>query len=126
MRKIFLLFSVLLMFSSTLMAQTRTVSGVVTTDKGETLPGVTIQVKGGQAAAVTDTAGKYSINVTDMQTVVLTVRYIGYAYQEIAIPANQRNADFKLRSEVNNLDEVVVVGYGEQKRIQLNRCRCYS
>ncbi|MEN0057089.1 MAG: SusC/RagA family TonB-linked outer membrane protein, partial [Mucilaginibacter sp.] len=38
---------------------------------------------------------------------------------EIAIPTNQRNADFKLRSEVNNLDEVVVVGYGEQKRIHL-------
>jgi hypothetical protein len=46
MRKIFLFFSVLLVFSSALKAQTRTVSGVVTGDKGETLPGVTIKVKG--------------------------------------------------------------------------------
>lgn len=119
MKKIFLFFSVLLMLSSTLMAQTRVVSGVITGDKGETLPGVTVQVKGSKAATTTDVDGKYSLRVTDMQTVVITVKYIGYAYQERAVSANERNADFKLLPVANDLNEVVVVGYGEQKRIHL-------
>lgn len=119
MKKIFLFFSVLLMLSSTLMAQTRVVSGVITGDKGETLPGVTVQVKGSKAATTTDIDGKYSLRVTDMQTVVITVKYIGYAYQERAVSANERNADFKLMPIANDLNEVVVVGYGEQKKLTL-------
>jgi len=113
------MFSVLLLLSNALFAQTRTISGVVTGDKGETLPGVTIQVKGSTKGTTTDIDGKYSIVVTDMQTVTLTVKYIGYAYQEKAVSANQRNADFSLVPTANNLDEVVVVGYGEQKKIHL-------
>ncbi|QKJ28515.1 SusC/RagA family TonB-linked outer membrane protein [Mucilaginibacter mali] len=119
MRRILLFFSVLFLISSAVMAQTRTVSGVVTGEKGETLPGVTIQVKGSNTATTTDIDGKYSIKVTDMQSVVLTVKYIGYAYQERAVPANERNADFKLQPVASNLNEVVVVGYGEQKKISL-------
>lgn len=119
MRRILLIFSVLLFLSNALFAQTRTISGVVTGDKGETLPGVSIQVKGGTKGTTTDIDGKYSLVVTNLQTVVLTVKYIGYAYQEKAIPANERNADFKLVPTANNLNEVVVVGYGEQKKIHL-------
>jgi len=119
MRKIFLFFSVLLLLSSTLKAQTRTVSGTVTDEKSEPVPGVTIQVKGSNASTATDADGKYSIKVTDMQTVVITVKFIGYAYQERAVAANERNADFKLVPSTNDLNEVVVVGYGEQKKIDL-------
>lgn len=119
MRKILLFFSVLLLLSSTLKAQTRTVSGTVTDEKNEPVPGVTIQVKGSTASTGTDENGKYSINVTDMQAVVITVKFIGYGYQERSVAANERNADFKLVPEANNLNEVVVVGYGEQKKIDL-------
>lgn len=119
MRKIFLFFTVLLLISSTLKAQTRTVSGTVTDEKNEPLPGVTIQVKGSTASTATDANGKYAIKVTDMQTVVISVKFIGYAYQERAVAANERNADFKLVPTVNDLNEVVVVGYGEQKKIDL-------
>lgn len=119
MRKILLFFSVLLLLSSTLKAQTRTVSGTVTDEKNESLPGVTIQVKGGTASTATDANGKYSLTVTDMQTVVITVKFIGYSYQERAVTTNERNADFKLVPETSNLNEVVVVGYGEQKKIDL-------
>jgi len=119
MRRIFLLFSVLFLLSSTLKAQTRIISGTVTGDKGETLPGVTIQVKGGNASTATDANGRYSIKVTDMQTVVIMVKYIGYAYQERAVSTNERNADFTLVPTTNDLNEVVVVGYGEQKKIHL-------
>lgn len=119
MRKVLLLFSVLFLLSSALMAQTRIVSGVVTSDKGETLPGVTVQVKGSTTGTQTDADGKYSLKVTDMQTVVIGVHYIGYAYQERAVKPNERNADFKLVSEASNLNEVVVVGYGEQKKLTL-------
>lgn len=119
MRKILLLFSVLFLSGSVLYAQTRTISGTVTSDKGETLPGVTIRVKGSTKGTVTDANGKYSIVVTDMQTVVLTVNYLGFAYQERSIPYNERNADFKLVQASGNLNEVVVTGYGEQKKSSL-------
>lgn len=119
MRKVFLFFSMLLLFSSMLKAQTRTVSGVVTDDKGETLPGVTIKVKGGATGTQTDVDGKYSIKVTSMQSVVISATYVGYAYQEKALKIGEMNADFKLVSTTNDLNEVVVVGYGEQKKATL-------
>jgi TonB-linked SusC/RagA family outer membrane protein len=119
MRKVFLFFSVLLLLGSTLKAQVRTVSGVVTGDKGETLPGVTIKVKGGATGTQTDVDGKYSIKVTSLQNVVISATYIGYAYQEKALKIGEMNADFKLKATANDLNEVVVVGYGEQNKITL-------
>ncbi|PTQ95750.1 TonB-linked SusC/RagA family outer membrane protein [Mucilaginibacter yixingensis] len=119
MRRILLMFSVLLLLSNALFAQTRTISGVVTGEKGETLPGVSIQVKGSSKGTTTDIDGKYSIVVTDMQSVVITVKYIGYTYQEKSVSANQRNADFKLVPTASNLNEVVITGYGEQKKATL-------
>lgn len=116
MRRIFLFLSALLMLSSALKAQTRTVSGVVTGDKGETLPGVTVKVKGSSAGTQTDVDGKYSIKVTNLQSVTIGVTYIGYAYQEKTLKVGEMNADFKLVSVANDLTEVVVVGYGEQKK----------
>lgn len=119
MRKIFLFFSVLLVLSSALKAQTRTVSGVVTGDKGETLPGVTIKVKGSSTGTQTDIDGKYSLKVTSLQNVVITATYIGYAYQEKTLRGGEVNADFKMMPSATDLNEVVVVGYGEQKKIHL-------
>jgi TonB-linked SusC/RagA family outer membrane protein len=119
MRKFFLFFSMLLLLGSTLKAQTRTISGVVTGDKGETLPGVTIKVKGSTAGTQTDIDGKYSIKVTSLQTVTIGATYIGYGYQEKTLKVGEMNADFRMIQSTNDLNEVVVVGYGEQKKISL-------
>src|SRR5476651_2535362 len=117
MRKIYLFFSILLMFGSVVKAQTRTISGVVTGDKDETLPGVTIKIKGSTIGTQTDIDGKYSLKVTNMQNVTVGASYIGYTYQEKTLKVGENNADFKLLPAANNLNEVVITGYGEQKKI---------
>jgi len=119
MRKIYLLFSIMLLFSAVLKAQNRTVTGTVTDEKGGTLPGVSVQVKGSSAGTVTDVNGKYSIKVTNLQNVVIGVKYVGYNYQEKTLKVGGNNADFQLTPAANDLNEVVVVGYGEQKKVTL-------
>jgi len=119
MRKIYLFFSILLMFGSIVKAQTRTISGVVTGDKDETLPGVTIKIKGSTTATQTDIDGKYSLKVTNMQNVTVAASYIGYTYQEKTLKVGEANADFKLQPAANDLSEVVITGYGEAKKSTL-------
>ena len=121
MRKIYLLFSMLLLLSisNVLQAQNRTVSGTVLDEKSQPLPGVTVQVKGSSAATVTDVNGKYAIKVTNLQNVVIGVSFVGYSYQSKTLKVGEKNADFKLVPNNNNLDEVVVVGYGTQKKSTL-------
>ncbi len=119
MRKIYLLLSVLLLLSTVLKAQNRTITGTVTDEKNAPLPGVTVQVKGSTSSTATDADGKYSIKVTNLQSVVIGVKFLGYNYQEKTLREGERNADFKLVPNTSNLDEVVVVGYGTQKKATL-------
>jgi len=119
MRKFYLLFSVLLLLGSVLKAQDRAISGTVTDEKSEPLPGATIQIKGSKAATSTDVNGKYSIKVTNLQNVVVGVKFLGYDYQEKTLMVGEMNADFKLVPASSGLNEVVVVGYGERKKITL-------
>jgi TonB-linked SusC/RagA family outer membrane protein len=119
MRKIYLLFSVMLLFCTIVKAQTRTVSGTVIDEKNLPIPGASIQVKGSTSGTSTDENGKYSVRVTSLQTVVIGVKFLGYNYQEKAIKANEANLDFHLTPASNGLNEVVVVGYGEQKKATL-------
>lgn len=119
MRKICLLFSLLVLISNVLKAQNRTVSGSVTDEKNGPLPGAVVRVKGSKASTVTDVNGKYAIQVTNLQNVVVGVSYIGYTYQEKTLQVGEMNADFKLVPASNGLSEVVVVGYGEQKKATL-------
>jgi len=119
MRKIYLFLSVMLMFCSTLKAQDRTISGTVTDEKKQPLPGVSIQVKGSAVGTATDMNGKYTLKVTNLQTVVIGAKFLGYAYQEKSLKVGEANADFQLVPVNNSLDEVVVVAYGEQKKATL-------
>lgn len=119
MRKLFLLLSVLLCLSSALKAQDRTITGTVTDEKGQPLPGVAIQVKGATNGTITNTDGKYAIKATNLQTVVIGAKFLGYNYQEKALKIGEMNADFKMLPSQSALDEVVVVGYGTQKKIHL-------
>ncbi|MEJ5960649.1 SusC/RagA family TonB-linked outer membrane protein [Pedobacter immunditicola] len=94
-----------------------TVRGKVTDQSGGALPGVSVRLKGSSTAATTDNEGMYTINVPDGSG-ILEFRYIGYAPAEIDI--NGRNVvNITLNAETTDLSEVVVVGYGTQKKVNL-------
>ena len=94
------------------MAQSK-ISGTVTDDKGLTLPAVTVAVKGGNNSVVTDMDGKYQIVANSDATLVFS--FIGFATKEVQV--NGKNTiDVKLSENVEGLKEVVVIGYGSQKK----------
>ena len=99
----------------TSLAQTeQTLSGQITDDKGVTLPGVSVAVKGSTRGTTTDADGKYKLaGLTAGSTVVFS--YIGYKTQEITV-GNRTTYDLTFVQDDQSLDEVVVVGYGTQKR----------
>ena len=100
----------------TLFAQTIVITGTVTSAvEGEgAIPGVTVSVKGTTVGTITDVNGKFSLSVPKNAT-TLVFSYIGMKSQEIVI-GTQTTINVVLESDVLNLDEVIVVAYGTQKR----------
>ena len=94
-----------------------TLTGQVTDEKSEALPGATVKVKGTTQASVTDTKGNYTIKVAD-EHAVLVFSFIGYTPQEITV-GQQRNIRVAMQPERSSLSEVVVVGYGVVKKSDL-------
>ena len=92
------------------------VQGKVTDINGEPLIGVTIRVKGANSGTTTDTNGNYALNTTGEGTLIFT--YIGFISQEVAI-ANRSKVDVLLEIGGQELGQVVVVGYGTQKKVNL-------
>jgi TonB-dependent starch-binding outer membrane protein SusC len=116
MKKILLLFSLLLMTGSLVMAQTNLITGTVTSsDDGSELPGVFVTVKGTTLGTITGPDGKFSIQApANARTLVFS--FVGYVTQEQAIEGRNR-IDVVLQQDLFNVDEVVVVAYGTaQKR----------
>ncbi|GAA4051792.1 TonB-dependent receptor [Hymenobacter glaciei] len=100
------------------LAQTgRTVSGTVTSDTGEGLPGVTIIVKGTTVGATTNVNGEYSLAVPEGAS-TLVISSIGYEKKEVPVGTGGR-VDVRLATEAQALNEVQVVGYGVQKKSQV-------
>ncbi len=93
--------------------QDRTITGTVTNSKGEALTGVSIQVKGGTLGTTTDANGQFSINVPERA--VLVVSAVGYLSKEVVV-GTANNINVILEVVETKMDEVVVVGYGTQKR----------
>jgi TonB-linked SusC/RagA family outer membrane protein len=89
------------------------VSGIVTDEKGAPLPGATVRVKGTTTGTVSDIDGKFSLDVD--AGAVLQISYLGYILQEIPVNG-QTELAVKLLPDATQLDELVVVGYGTQKR----------
>lgn len=90
------------------------VSGTVTSSNGEQIPGVSILVKGTAIGTVTDLDGTYSLNVPN-EGDILVFSSIGYLTQEV--PLNGRAViDIIMEEDIQGLEEVVVVGYGTQKK----------
>lgn len=96
----------------------RTVKGKVVDSTGEPLIGVSVVIKGTTMGNVTDLDGNFSIeNVADDNVLVLS--YVGYLPQEIPVKG-KNNIDVTLKDNVQKLNEVVVVGYGTQKKVNLS------
>src|SRR5699024_8416310 len=95
-----------------------TVSGTITDDTGEPLIGVNIQVKGSNKGTSTDFDGEFTLEDID-ENAILIISYVGYQTQEIPV-AGKSNLDIVMSSDSQLLDEVVVVGYGTQKRANIS------
>ena len=115
-QRIRILFQMLFLFTSFLMvAQTqKAIKGMVlSAEDGMPLPGASVIVKGTSNGASTDFDGKFALSVSNNAS-TLIVSYIGYKTKEVAITSN--DITVSLAVDTNTLDEVVVVGYGTQKR----------
>ncbi len=96
------------------MAQGKIISGVVSDNVGESLPGVAVTVKGTTQGVITDVNGKYTISV-DEKAKVLVFSYIGMKQEEVQIN-NRTTVNLTLQPDVIGVEEVVVVGYGTQRK----------
>lgn len=96
--------------------QQQTVSGVVVDETGSPLPGVSVRVKGVNRGAVTDANGRYQLNIANGE--VLVFSYVGYETTELTY-TGQKELRTGLQLAAEGLDEVVVVGYGTQKKVNL-------
>ncbi|PDH49489.1 MAG: SusC/RagA family TonB-linked outer membrane protein [Bacteroidetes bacterium MED-G20] len=105
------LLSFLTFFSLIFSAQTSIVTGIVTDENKEVMPGVTVKIDGNNVGTTTNLYGKYSINVEN-DSARLVFSFIGYRNQAIDING-QSKIDIQLQLSTKSLDEVVVVGYGK-------------
>lgn len=92
------------------------VFGKVTDGKGEALIGASVKVKDSNTGTITDFSGLFNLNVPD--NAVLVISYIGYNPREVAV-RNQKNLNIVLSDNMKALDEIVVIGYGTQKKSDL-------
>ncbi len=92
----------------------RTISGRVTDASGEPLVGATVNIKGTVIGTITDIEGNFTLQAPDDASTIL-VSYIGYVPMELPI-GNQSSFDIAMQIDTQALNEIIVVGYGEQKR----------
>jgi TonB-linked SusC/RagA family outer membrane protein len=102
--------------SSFVIAQ-KTVSGTITGEEGEPLPGVSIIIKGTNTGLITNLDGFYKI-VVQNEKAILVFSYLGYQTESVLV-GNRSTINLTLKTDTKTLDEVVVVGYGEQKKVNL-------
>lgn len=102
-----------LLFSVIAMAQDVTVNGIINDESGLPVPGATILIKGTNKATASDFDGKFQINVPSNGT--LTISFVGYNTVQEAVNGRTK-LEIRLKAESQSLNEVVVVGYGTQKK----------
>ena len=90
------------------------VTGVITDTKGESIIGASVVEKGTTNGTTTDIDGRYELDLSG-KNAVLSISYLGYATQEIRVDG-RRNINIQLYEDSKALEEVVVVGYGQQKK----------
>lgn len=104
---------ILLLAGMNAWAQTKQVSGVVTDGTGETVIGASVLEKGTTNGTITDLDGKFILTVND--NAVLQISYVGYTTQEVPVKG-KTSFNITLKEDSEMLEEVVVVGYGAQKK----------
>ncbi|MDA9555545.1 TonB-dependent receptor [Pelobium sp.] len=114
--KVSTLFLMLMLSARMLMAQQTITGTVISEDDKQPIPGASVKISNSTTATITDINGKFSIKAKS--TDVLRVSFIGFNTKSIAI-GNQRNITITLTAAVTALNEVAVVGYGTQKKINL-------
>lgn len=115
--KVFLLFTVLLMLTGVVVKAQVSVRGIVTDDKNQPLIGVSITEKGVANRSLSGVDGTYAIDLISPNP-VLVFSYIGFIPQEVLLNGRTK-IDLIMNEDNKILDEVVVVGYGVQKKINL-------
>lgn len=106
----------LLTLAAAARAQERAIKGTITDESGVGMPGVNVLVKGTTNGTVTDVDGKYTLNVPANATIVIT--FVGYRTQEIPL-GERTELDVSLEIDITSLDEVVVTGYGIDRRREI-------
>ena len=91
----------------------KTVNGIITDENGEAIIGANVSVKGTTIGTITDVDGNFSLSIPENS--LLQISYIGYLTQEIAV-GNKSSFSIKLLEDTQKIEEVVVVGYGVQKK----------
>lgn len=100
--------------SANTFAQNSTLKGKVTDEKGAPLPGAIVRIKSGTASTSTDANGLFSLSISGKGATIV-VSYIGYSAKELPVTSAQ-NISVSLAPEANSLNELVVVGYGTQRK----------
>ncbi|MGL1885137.1 MAG: TonB-dependent receptor [Reichenbachiella sp.] len=116
MKKILTIFLICVLWQMSASAQ-HIIKGKVTDDTGESLPGVNILLKGSTTGTITDVDGNYNLEIPDVEGVLL-ISYVGYISIEENVAARVV-LDFALQPDAQQLDEIVVIGYGTVKKSDL-------
>src|SRR5690349_10055888 len=111
--KIFGVSALVLLTCITVSAQQQQVTGTIRDRSGAPMPGVNVVIKGTTSGTSTDADGKFALLTAPND--VLAISFIGYKSQEIAV-GNQTTFDITIEEDLTTLSEIVVVGYGEQKK----------
>lgn len=113
LRSLFWVIIPFLLLSYTAVAQTQKVSGTITTKNSTTLPGATVTVKGTNKSTSANATGQFSIDAAPGDVLVIT--FIGYTTEEVKL-GNSAEISVSLEEDYNRLEDVIVIGYGTQKK----------
>ncbi len=106
----------MLLGTTVLLAQDRSVTGTVTDENSDPVPGATIQIKGTSSGTITDANGNFTVSASEAD--VLVISFIGYETQELTV-GNRTTINVSLVTDVTQLQEVVVTGYATQQKKDL-------
>jgi TonB-linked SusC/RagA family outer membrane protein len=93
------------------------IKGKVVDENGEVLPGATVQQKGTTNGVITDIDGNFSISVPSDATLIIS--FVGYRSTEVSVRGKSTLGNITLVSELKEIDQVVVIGYGTQRKVDL-------
>ena len=112
--KFFFSLCLMLLAAVVSLAQTTVTGTVRHSDKP--LPGAKVTLEGTKISSQTDQAGKFSIKVPDPKTAVLAVNYLGMQEAIVVLSGRTSGIEVKLIEKLNQMEEVVIIGYGSQKK----------